>query len=347
MTPSVVAGPSSPRRPFFLIGLALLALLGPASVRAQDVPFTVAVSGYVQPRYTHVDPDDAGSTGSFGVRRARVTVRGDAYEDFAYYVQVDFAGSSTKLMDGWIARRFSPLFTLAAGQAKAPFGRQQLTSDSGLQFVDRGILDPRFNPARQPGVWVSGGVAEAQLAYSAGIFNGEGINLANDDKDFMRVARVVWTPLGAYAPEESSQDFPERPRLALGLAVISTTVGTTSPYDALRVGGEAAFKVGGFSAVAEFVQERLTAGPDQLDTSAWYGQAGYLLRSGFEVAVRYSTIDPDAPGASNADQKERGVAISRYFEGHDMKIQADLLEIESEALDTSAAQVRVQLQLAL
>lgn len=319
---------------------------GPARALAQE-EFTWDLSGYIQPRYTQMDPDDESFTGSFGVRRARVTVRGDAHENFLYLMQVDFAGSSTRIVDGWIGRRFSPLFTLTAGQAKAPFGRQQLTSDSGLQFVDRGILDPRFNPARQPGVWVSGGVAEAQLTYSAGIFNGEGMNLANDDKDFMRVARVMWTPLGSYALEESSLDFPESPRLALGLAVLSTTVGTTSPYDALRLGGEAAFKVQGFSAVAEYVQERLTAGAAQVDTHAWYAQAGFVIRRGYEVAVRYSTIDPDAPVASNADQKEKGVGISRYFEGHAMKLQADVLELTSDALDTSVVQLRVQLQLAL
>jgi len=95
------------------------------------------------------------------------------------------------------------------------------------------------------------------------------------------------------------------------------------------------------------VQERLTAGATQLDTHGWYGQAGYVVRRGYEVAVRYSTIVPDAPVASNADQKERGVGISRYFEGHAMKLQADFLEIDSDALDTSVAQLRVQLQLAL
>lgn len=341
--------PSPTRSASRLPHLGLLCLVvgaAPTHALAQE-DFTWGLSGYIQPRYTQTDPDDDSFTGSFGVRRARVTVRGDAHQDFAYYLQIDFAGSSTRLVDGWIARRFSPLFTVTAGQAKAPFGRQQLISDSGLQFVDRGILDPRFNPARQPGVWVSGGVAEAQVTYSAGIFNGEGLNVANDDKDFMRVARVMWTPLGSYAIEESSLDFPEQPRLALGLAVLSTTVGTTSPYDALRVGGEAAFKVQGFSAVAEYVQERLTAGAAQLDTHAWYAQAGYVVRPGYELALRYSTIDPDAPVASNADQKEKGVALSRYFDGHAMKLQADFLMIDSDALGTSVAQLRVQLQLAL
>ena len=318
----------------------------PASALAQDA-FTWDLSGYIQPRYTQVDPDDETFTGSFGVRRARITVRGDAHTNFAYLLQIDFAGASTRMVDGWIARRFTPLFTVTAGQAKAPFGRQQLISDSGLQFVDRGILDPRFNPARQPGVWVSGGVAEAQLTYSAGIFNGEGMNVANTDKDFMRVARVQWTPLGSYALEESALDFPEDPRLALGLAVLSTTVGTTTPYDAIRGGGEAAFKFGGFSAAAEYVQERLTSGGTQIDTHGWYGQAGFVVRAGYEVALRYSTIDPDAPSATNADQKEKGVGVNRYFEGHAMKISADVLQLDSEVLDTSEVQLRVQLQLAL
>jgi phosphate-selective porin len=348
MRPLATTAPATRHVSPLLIGLFMQAMFAPASARAvQEVPFTAAVSGYVQPRYTHVDPDDDDDVGSFGVRRARVTVRGAAYERFNYMVQVELAGSSTRIVDGWISHTLSPFATIAAGQAKAPFGRQQLTSDSGLQFVDRGILDPRFNPARQPGIWLSGGIGEGQVTYTAGVFNGEGMNVANDDGDFMRVARIVWTPLGSYPMEESALDFPEQPRLALGVAVLSTTIGTTDLYDTRRYGGEAAFKFGGLSAVAEYVQERLTQPGVQRDTRAWYAQAGFGIRSGYEIAVRYSTIDPDTPDALSADQKEKGFALSRYFEGHDMKIQADLLQLDSDASGTSVTQVRAQIQLAL
>jgi phosphate-selective porin OprO/OprP len=306
--------------------------------------FTVGLSFYVQPQFEWVDPQGGDSEGSFRVRRARASMRGTAYTRFSYLIQIEMAGSSTRLVDGWIGTELHPLLTVAAGQAKAPFGRQQLTSDTGLQFVDRGILDPRFNPARQPGMWVSGTIAEG-LTYSAGIFNGDGINQPNLDGDYLKTARLVWNPLGPYALEESSLDFPESPLLSLGAGVLSGRFGTTD-FTAQRLGLEAAFKLQGFNAVGEFVFEQLDSDLDpSRDTSGWYAQAGYLLRAGYELAGRYGTIDPDIRDAVTPDLTEKGLSLSRYFNGHDMKIQADYLRLESDTDGTSEDQIRVQWQL--
>ncbi|MEQ1855817.1 MAG: porin [Longimicrobiales bacterium] len=306
--------------------------------------FTVGLSFYVQPQFEWVDPQGGSAEGSFRVRRARASMRGTAYTRFNYLIQIDMAGSSTRLVDGWIGTELHPLLVVAAGQAKAPFGRQQLTSDTGLQFVDRGILDPRFNPARQPGMWVSGTLADG-LTYSAGIFNGDGINQLNLDGDYLKAARVVWNPLGAFALEESSLDFPESPRVSVGAGVMSGRYGTTD-YTAQRLGLEGAFKLQGFNAVGEFVVEQLDSDLDPTrDTAGWYVQAGYLLRAGYELAGRYGTIDPDTQDAITPDLTEKGFSLSRYFNGHDMKIQADYLRVESETDGTSDDRVRVQWQL--
>jgi hypothetical protein len=135
----------------------------PSLPQIQVGDFSVDVGFYVQPLWAWVDPEGASAEGSFRVRRARLALRGAAYERFTYLIQIEMAGTSTRLVDGWIGTELHPLLTVAAGQAKAPFGRQQLTSDTGLQFVDRGILDPRFNPARQPGAWMSGEVGDGLL----------------------------------------------------------------------------------------------------------------------------------------------------------------------------------------
>ena len=327
-----------------LIGAASLT---PAQTSAQE-PFTMDMSLYIQPQFVSVDPDDAKSEGDFLVRRARVSVRGNAYEDFTYLLQIDVAGSSARLIDAVVSRPINSNLTISAGQAKAPFGRQQLTSDTGLQFVDRGILDPRFNPARQPGVWVSGGVGDGEIQYSAGVFNGDGINKANDDGDYLKAARVVWTPLGAFPLEEGALDFPESPRLALGAGVLSTKFNPADPFDAERLGLEGAFKVGGFSAVSEYVHERLnspTRGRRRMN--AWYVQSGFVVRPGYEAALRYGSISPSVADAITPDLTEKGVALSRYFRGQDAKIQADFLRIESDVLTPSVGQVRVQVQLRL
>ncbi len=333
----------------FLLPLALtVSALAPAEPASAQEPFTMETGLYIQPQFHWEDPDDDTSESTFLVRRARVSVRGNAYENFTYLLQMDVAGSSARLIDAVVSRPINSYLTVSVGQAKAPFGRQQLTSDTGLQFVDRGILDPRFNPARQPGVWVSGGVGDGLVQYSAGVFNGDGINRANDDGDYLKAARVVWNPLGPYALEESSLDFPESPRLALGAGFVDTKFDPTDPFDAHRLGLEAAFKVGGFSAVSEYVHERLsspTRGRRRMN--AWYAQSGFVVRPGYEAAVRYGTISPSTADATTPDLTEKGVSVSRYFEGHDAKIQADFLRIESDVLPPSVGQIRVQVQLRL
>jgi hypothetical protein len=315
----------------------------PPQIQVGD--FTVDIGFYVQPLWAWVDPEGEDSQGSFRVRRARLALRGDAYDRFSYLIQIEMAGSSTRLVDGWIGTELHPLLTVAAGQAKAPFGRQQLTSDTGLQFVDRGILDPRFNPARQPGVWMSGEVGDGLLTYSAGLFNGEGMNQANDDGVYLKTGRVVWNPLGPFALEEGALDFPEAPLLSVGAAALSTRFGTTG-FTARRLGLETAFKLQGFYAVGEYVLERLVSDVDpSRDTHGWYVQAGYVVQPGYELAGRYGTIDPDVRDTLTSDLSEKGFALSRYFEGHDMKIQADYLRLESETDGTTADQIRVQWQL--
>jgi phosphate-selective porin len=318
----------------------------PAPAASQD-PFTVDFGTYIQPRYTHDFPEEGDSEGNFAVRRARGIVSGEAYDLVTYRIMVDFAGASPRLKDAWVATELGEAVTLSAGQAKIPFGRQWLNSSSRFQFVDRSIAALRFNPDRSPGVWASGFLGGDVLEYSAGLFNGDGENSGNVNGDLAEVARLVWTPFGAYPLAESALDFPENPTLAVGAGVLNLATNDEDEptEEALRFNVEAAFKLQGFSAQAEFFTEELEEGEDdELTTNAWYAQAGYLLESGYELAGRYGMVSPDVPGGI-LDETEMALAASRYFEGHNLKIQADYTVIDREVADQSDGQLRVQLQL--
>ena len=325
--------------------LGLVALL-PVPATAQD-PFTIDFGMYIQPRYTHDFPEEGDSEGNFAVRRARGIVTGEAYGRVTYRLMADFSRTSPILLDGWVATNVGGV-TLSAGQAKIPFGRQWLNSSSRFQFVDRSIAMLRFNPDRSPGVWASGFLGGDVLEYSAGLFNGDGLNSANINGDIAEAARLVWTPLGAYPLAESALDFPESPVIALGAGVLNLATNDEGDpmEEALRFNVEAAFKVQGFSAQAEFFTEELEGEDEdeELTTNAWYAQAGYLLESGYELAGRFGGVMPDVPGGA-LDETEMAIAASRYFEGHNLKIQADYTVIDRELADESDGQLRVQLQL--
>lgn len=334
-------------RPLLLVFVAVALLTPYGSVCAQAPEPTVRFTLGMQTLYTHGFPDEGESSGSFSARRFRPGVTG-SYGMFSFRVMPDLAGPTARLVDAWITYQFNPYAALNVGQGKVPFVRQYLNSYLRLQFVDISLASGQFNEGRQPGIWLNGRAADNAVEYVAGVFNGEGMNRANENEDLLQVARVAWAPLGTFALAESSLDYPSAPRLSIGASVMSKTEGEgEDSADLLRFGAEAAFKLQGFNTVGEVIHER--ADPEvggRVNTIGWYTQVGYLLMSGYEVALRYSVLSPDAPDGVNADEIETGVGFSRYFEGHNIKIHGDLLQIEDKLTDTKDSALRMQLQVA-
>lgn len=326
--------------------LALLASPAPASPQA-DSPFTLRLGARVQVRAAHVAPAEGADMTALSIRRARLSMAGAAYEHFNYAIQLELAGASARLLDANVTSTLAPWATVWAGQGKAPFGRQQLTSSGNLNFADRSIVDGRFAAGRQQGLALLGALADGRLAYNAGVYNGNGINQATNANDrFMTVGRVVFMPFGAYAPVESAHDYPDAARLALGVSAMDNTVGAgVDEVGVTRVNGEAAFKLRGLNMTGELYREWAEpVATAQAVTDGWYYQLGYLFPGRtHEVAGRWAVISPD--GAD--DTVEAGIAHSYYFAGHRAKLQTDLRNIHDGAIDADRRELRVQLQLTL
>lgn len=314
-----------------------------------DGRFTLRIAGRLQVRYTYEDPDEGDSSGSFRIRRGRLGLSGTAFEKWNYAVQLELPGSGgTQLLDANLSYRLSPMATLWLGQGKSYFGRQQLNSSGNLHFVDRTITNGRFTPGRQQGIALVGQNESRTFEYNLGLYNGNGINQSrNDNDDYMTVARAVWTPFGAYSPTESAFDYPGSPKLALGVAGMTSTEGAgADAVDVTRLGLELAFKIRGLNMTGEYFTEEAdpVAGPSA-DTDGWYYQLGYLFPGRqHEIAGRYAVISPDSPASS--DQVETGIAYSYYMNRHSLKLQTDLRNIEDNALGTDDRELRLQLQLA-
>lgn len=318
---------------------------------AQDPPFTMRIGARTQVRGTYADPANADETTTVRIRRGRLSASGAAYEHFNYALQLELPGSGARLIDANIRASLSPLVTIWFGQGKAYFGRQQLNSSGNLNFVDRTIVDGRFSAGRQQGIAVLGSPLDGQLEYNLGIYNGNGINQSsNPNNRFMSVARVVATPLGSYSPAESAHDYPETPRMALGISALNNTVtGATGDTEITRLNAEAAFKLRGINMTGEFYREwaEPPAGEEDYTTNGWYTQFGYLLSNRkHEVAARLATIQAASSGSSG-DLVETGVAFSHYFQAHRAKIQMDLRNIRDRDSGTDDREIRVQFQLTI
>jgi phosphate-selective porin len=316
----------------------------------QAPPFTMNMGARIQVLYTHDFPGAEGADpeGSFRIRRGRLSVGGAAYEHFNYAVQLELGGANVQLIDANISTSLAPMARLWFGQGKAPFGRQQLTSSGNLNMVDRAITDGRFTPGRQIGLAMFGQNEGRTFEYGAGVYNGHGPRVVNQNGRFMVVGRAVFTPLGAYGPAESAFDYPLSPRVALGGAVMHNTLGEdVDEVGILRLGVEGAFKLQGLNATTEFYHERTSpAVGDGMNTSGWYLQAGYLLpNQQHEIAARWAVI---APGTdANTSRTEIGAGHSLYFNAHRAKVQTDVRRLTNHATDVSDIHLRVQFQLTI
>jgi len=67
-------------------------------------------------------------------------------------------------------------FETTAGRFKVPFGREELTSFSEIDFAYRALVSATIPPARDKGLMVSGRFFRRGLTYEAGVFDDDGDN---------------------------------------------------------------------------------------------------------------------------------------------------------------------------
>ena len=315
---------------------------------------SLTIGARAQVRWTLDDREDVSSdaTGSgvghadgpisaFDVPRLRLTLGGGAFRPWLKYsFQFEFSRTSgeggSKIKDAVLEiRPTTRPFRFQAGQFKAPFGLQQLTSSGRLQFVDRAITDNKFNPGRDMGAMFSGTFAERRAGYDLGLFNGAGESLRQNNRAHLLVGRVFFQPLGSYALSESSVDAPAKPVLHLGTAVRTgkqirgrTTTGVVEdPDNQTAMNVEFAFKAARLYSTAEYFwmtdeQDNPQSGPD-IDSRGFHAQAGYMvIPKTMEIGLLYARITPDT-GVSDADTSELRGVVGYYFQAHGLKLQAD------------------------
>jgi phosphate-selective porin len=282
-----------------------------------------------------------GALSAFDIPRLRVTLSGGVFRPWMKYVfQFDFSRTSgegaSKIKDAILEiRPVGRTFRLQAGQFKAPFGLQQLTSSGRLQFVDRAITDAKFTPGREMGVMFGGTAVARTFGYEAGVFNGSGESIRQNNRSPLWVARAYFNPFGSYSLSEGGSDAGERGILHLGVAVRGgkqirgrTTSGVFDDPDGERaVGLEFAYKRPRFYTTAEHFwmtdeQQVPTAGSD-IDSRGFHVQAGVMpIPRRVEVGVLYGLVNGNT-AVDDADVSELRGVFGYYFQSHSLKLQAD------------------------
>ena len=268
-----------------------------------------------------------------------------------------------------------PNLWLWVGQTKLPGNRERVVSSQNLQFVDRSLLNARFNLDRDAGVQLhySHRVGQAVVREIGSVSMGEGRDITiNNSGGYDYTARVEVLPFGLF---ENNGDYvggdlarEETPKLSLAATYDFNTKAArargqlgsflSEERDLETVFFDGMFKYRGFSAMAEYAHRRAPAGPVVerpgngsagrevfVTGTAFNVQAGYLFPSNWEIAGRYTTYDPtDVTGLR--DQEQYTVAVSRYIVGHSLKVQSDVTYIEEQDRP-DRTMFRLQMEVAL
>jgi len=288
-------------------------------------------------------------------------------------------GAPRIILDAVIKWNFYKNFVLWAGQTKLPGNRERVVSSGNLQFVDRSKLNSNFNIDRDMGAQLrhhfrigKNFIIREMIAVS----QGEGRNVTDVNLGgYQYTTRVEILPFGKFSSKGdyvcSSVKREEKPKLALGgtYDLNNSAVKTKSNQgsymendegyfetDVVTVFGDMMFKYGGFSMMAEYAAR--TAAQDSAMNvdgtktgdivavgKGMNFQMGYMLKSNWEVAGRYTLTDWNTNVTGKEAQTQYTFGISKYFKGHKLKVQTDVSYLTVEKSADNELMYRLQFDL--
>ncbi len=285
-------------------------------------------------------------------------------------------------LDLWANWHQFPEFQIKVGQYKAPFGFEQLSSDTKLFTLERSQVTSALTPERQIGVQIWGkpfaNVFPEQkdlLTYYAGIFNGNGRNITvNDNDEYMFAGRLemqpwkgkiseaeAWLKFGANAL--SSRDASGTVLSPAGTLRVNSdgSLSTfTAPSAAERTGYgfDALFHLGPFDLIGEYLSESYEARTvTALPLFRISARTAITSRAATSSFRRSSNCSPSTkasiPGRSRMTTSASITGgLNYYIHGDDIKIMAHYIHTWSDFRKNNPAfgqdefdQVMLRLQL--
>jgi phosphate-selective porin OprO/OprP len=317
------------------------------------------------------------------VRRARLKFEGVAINPkFQYKVELGLTNrdhgspipqtqnSARMILDAVVQYEIGANTHLWFGQTKLPGNRERVISSAKLQFVDRSLLNSTYNIDRDMGLQLHQkfdiGTMRAKAIVS--VSQGEGRNITTGNVGgFDYTGRLELLPLGAFTSKGdyfgSDLKREETPKLALGLSYdyhdnASRARGNTGSFlsqtrTLSTIFADMMFKYKGFSVMAEYAVKSSDESPVFVDASdqeyhfvtgsALNIQAGYLLQSDWELAARFTSVTPEAVLAQE-DVSMYTLGISKYIDGHNLKVQSDFsMILEGEMEQSYLARLQFEL----
>ena len=155
----------------------------PSIVFGEDL--NIELRGRVQSDWRRYDPEVDEET--FNLRTLRFGLRGDLTKHFDWEIEREVAkfADSEGAVETWQFGDWKDVYVnwstfdalrIKAGRFKMPFGLEQTTSVSDLDFAYRSLGSVKIAPGRDTGVMAYGELLSGSLLYEAGVFDDDGDN---------------------------------------------------------------------------------------------------------------------------------------------------------------------------
>lgn len=195
-----------------LLLIGILAIIFPMNLNAQEGP---KISGFVQGLYqAKLDKDgklmDGDDSNTLRMRRVRVSVEGKLTKTISYKIQGDFS-RSPMMVDAFVKYKPCKEFAIQVGQFKTPFSIESPINPVNLEIFDYGESVQKLvgysdvcgvgGLGRDIGIMASGDLFQlkdkdfALVNYSIGVFNGNGVNVVDNNNRKDIVGRLEIHPM--------------------------------------------------------------------------------------------------------------------------------------------------------
>ena len=279
------------------------------------------------------------------------------------------------ILDAVVKWNFYKNFSLWAGQTKLPGNRERVISSGNLQFVDRSKLNSNFNLDRDLGLQLRHHFNLSDKFLVRDMFSisqGEGRNITTGNLGgHQYTARVEILPFGEFKGKGdyigSDLKREDSPKLAIGATYnlndkAVKNKGSQGSYmendsaegfyetNVNTVFVDAMFKYKGISFMAEYANRdanKATAtdvdgtptGDAVKKGNSINAQVGYLFKSNWEVAGRYTTVKFNGAGYAT---NYYTLGASKYLVGHKLKVQSDITYNDVTGSKSGGLEYRLQ-----
>ncbi len=168
----------------------------PTIVFGED--FNIEIKGRVQLDWRAFDPDVDEET--FDLRTVRFGLKGELSRHFDWEIEreIERASDADEIPERWQFGEWKDVylnwttfdaFSVKAGRFKMPFGLEQTTSVSDLDFAYRTLGSSTIAPGRDRGVMAYGELLGGSFIYEAGVFDDDGDNSDLEEPQFVEAGR--------------------------------------------------------------------------------------------------------------------------------------------------------------